>query len=319
MVLLNNMKGKTKKLWVSTYLFYADPMDDFLISAIYPFVKETLKIKLAIHYFFIRYWKRGPHIRLRFMVNSLVEGNLLKNKIKTCFENYFALNPSIRDNSVYSKNIKKNLVTNNSIRFISYKPEIERYGGLYGVQIAEKLFEASSDAVLNIIKDAKEWNYDRAIGAAMEMHMILLYVFHSQIKDSIKLLEKINPNTHKKTREGKDVFKNKLLIEYEKNFIAQKKTLIPYMKNLLLRLSNHDLEIKPWMAEWFKSAVKIHSALENSLKQNLLTITKPNLPYANIYWPLLASYIHMTNNRLGIKTSDEPYIAFLLRRTLESI
>jgi Lantibiotic biosynthesis dehydratase C-term len=36
----------------------------------------------------------------------------------------------------------------------------------------------------------------------------------------------------------------------------------------------------------------------------------------DIYHYLLSSYVHMTNNRLGISIPEEIYIAYLLKRTL---
>jgi Lantibiotic biosynthesis dehydratase C-term len=41
--------------------------------------------------------------------------------------------------------------------------------------------------------------------------------------------------------------------------------------------------------------------------------------YSHITSRLLGSYVHMTNNRLGLSITQEIYLAYLLKRSLEDI
>ena len=48
------------------------------MEAIAPYVKTVLQTRIAQQYFFIRYWDRGPHIRLRFKAEKHVIDQLLQ-------------------------------------------------------------------------------------------------------------------------------------------------------------------------------------------------------------------------------------------------
>ena len=36
-------------------------------------------------------------------------------------------------------------------------------------------------------------------------------------------------------------------------------------------------------------------------------------------WPILESYVHMTNNRLGILNRDEAYLGYVMKRSIEEL
>src|SRR5438874_11952323 len=51
--------------WRSYHLFRAEPWEEFLCTGVRPLVDELADAGLTEGFFFIRYWERGPHIRLR--------------------------------------------------------------------------------------------------------------------------------------------------------------------------------------------------------------------------------------------------------------
>ena len=67
-----------QKQWLAAYLYYSGNWEKFLTNSVKPFVEDILDRKLAEQYFFIRYWERGPHIRLRFKGDKL--GKFFINK-----------------------------------------------------------------------------------------------------------------------------------------------------------------------------------------------------------------------------------------------
>ena len=52
--------------WLAAYLYYSEPWEKLLSDAVLPFIDTMMAIPGVDHYFFIRYWEKGPHIRLRF-------------------------------------------------------------------------------------------------------------------------------------------------------------------------------------------------------------------------------------------------------------
>ena len=64
--------------WLSVHLFYNEPWEEFLQKAVEPYVNTAIQTGIATQYFFIRYWERGPHIRLRLkgdveMINTILK------------------------------------------------------------------------------------------------------------------------------------------------------------------------------------------------------------------------------------------------------
>jgi len=163
----------SKPSWLSAHLFYNEPWEKFLTQAVTPFVAQILTNGLAEQFFFIRYWEKGPHIRLRFKGNPEVLENQVKPKLVQYFLDYFQAHPSQRTDPTGLSEIPAayQWYPNNSIQFISYEPETERYGGEAGILIAESQFQASSEAVLAVMREKNNWDYDQALGTAIQLHL----------------------------------------------------------------------------------------------------------------------------------------------------
>jgi thiopeptide-type bacteriocin biosynthesis protein len=321
MVLLKNIISNNKsESWVSVYLYYNDPLDDFLKYAVTPFVKNALNQQLAEHFFFIRYWDHGPHIRLRLICNSDKKKLVLKNSIRIYFEEYFLKHPSFRDDRLYSKNVRDTLISNNSIRFIQYKPELRRYGGKIGVAIAEKQFEISSSTVISILQEVQQWNNDRALGAAIEMHLLMLLALSLSKQNMIEFFDFIYKSYLIDSGNIDINFLTKdQLHEYENIFQSQKNILIPYVHNFIEIIQNNINQVKPWMKMWYLAMQDVGNYLKDAQKRKLLHRFRYFFKSSHDLWILYYSYIHMNNNRLGIHVKEEPYLAYILKRALENV
>lgn len=315
-IITNNIEGS----WISVYLYYADPIDEFIKKAVASFVYEIFDFHLAERFFFIRYFENGPHIRLRMKCKSEEKGIILKNKLNNFFKDYFIKHPSILSEKKYSTDKNWSKVPNNSLKFVRYKPEIGRYGGRYGVKIAEKQFEASSRAVFTIIKEAEKWDYERAIGAALEMHIFMLVALSFTKEDVSAFLKEIYSSALNYCWDKRISHINleDQIKKYENSFQFQKDKLLPYVRKLIKALEKNSLELKPWMHDWYKSMHDIREFLYEALKQKLLNRSTYLFRTTKDLWKIYYSYIHMTNNRLGIKSPDEPYIAYIIKRCFDS-
>lgn len=328
------MKDDTKT-WLATYLYYAEPWEEFLTDAVKPFVESVLENNLAEQFFFIRYWERGPHIRLRFKGKKNLLEKELKPEIKSCFSDYFRKYPSRREEPKWATELPKNKrwFANNSIKFIKYEPEFERYGGPVGIVIAESQFEASSQVVLAIIEESKSWDYDRALGAAIQLHLGLTaalnmdltetrlfysYVFKSWFSRAYGFNSNSNQEESKLRQEN-------TLKAFEENFVKQESILIPYFKTLWDALENEVEFEQARLNQWQLNMTTVSTKLYNSQKKLALNYpdwfkTDSNLNIAETcpqLWFILTSYVHMTNNRLGIMNHDEAYLGYLIKRGLE--
>src|SRR5207253_1071173 len=115
------------------------------------------------NFFYIRYWEKGPHIRLRFLLHDVNMRRILEESISSYFHGYFLKHPSYTTAERSEEYAMRGGRANNSVVFTTYEPELERYGGEAGIAISETQFWHSSIATLAIInKHSGIWNFGKA-------------------------------------------------------------------------------------------------------------------------------------------------------------
>ena len=167
------MKEQQQITWLSGHLFYAGNLNRLLIEAVKPFVERALEEGLAQQWFFIRYGMGGPHIRLRFKGEPHLLETVLQPRMEAFFGNYFQKHPSFR----WPGKTPTTEFPNNSIQFIPYEPEMDRYGGVEGITISEAQFEYASAEVLERIGRHNRWDGLVALNNAIPLHLELLSAF----------------------------------------------------------------------------------------------------------------------------------------------
>jgi thiopeptide-type bacteriocin biosynthesis protein len=323
------------KKWLAAHLYYAEPWEKFLTRAVQPFAHSVLEDKQAGQYFFIRYWERGPHIRLRFKGDPGVLESQVKPRLESYFTDYFNRYPSQREEHEYVKKLPEEhrWYPNNSVQYITYEPEIERYGGDTCIVTAEKQFEASSNAVLAIIGEAEDWDYDRALGAAIQLHLGFAFALGMDLTETTAFYtrisqvwfsraygydEKISPEELKKRQEI-------TLKAFNENFDKQKETLAPYHDTLWNAFAEGVEFEQEWLNRWLTDMAAIGGQLKNARDEGKLVLpawykVQPSerIPQSNQQlWAILESYVHMTNNRLGILNRDEAFLGYLIKESLK--
>jgi len=261
-----------KLSWLSTYI-YTDSPDELLVNNILPIVKYLKKEKLVHQYFFIRYNDRtGFHIRFR------VKGN--KENLDT----------------IILPILKK---TFPPCRVVSYRRELNRYGGKFGVEIAESIFESSSRVILSFLNDKKHLTYDSKLIFSMQLTVSMMHAFGISKLETLlffKHISKIDNNTF---------FKKELNIE--------KTNISPFISRLWSDLDQKSTFDKSWFNDWINELTILGEILLKNFNDNKLIPLDPMHKHSsNPLWYLYESYIHMNNNRLGIYLIDEPYLANLL-------
>ncbi|NEU08692.1 lantibiotic dehydratase [Flavihumibacter sp. R14] len=113
-------------------------MESFLIHYFSPFIKDVSKRIPTIQWFFIRYYDRDDHLRIRIKCSKGKELLLLK-ELQDFLVRIQAL-PNLR-----------------SLELASYEKELERYAPI-GILTAETLFCLSTGLVLKTISDFEEEN-----------------------------------------------------------------------------------------------------------------------------------------------------------------
>ena len=288
--LLSRMSSMNSGLkWVSIHIYYKNSYRSFLNNSLSPFIKEMLDKKYAIQFFFIHYIdKNGLHIRLRLRSKDEISYNELRTSIKNAFNK-------------------------EQILFKHYKPELKRYGGKVGMEIAYNQFESSSEVVLNYFSLRKKLPFHNILGMALQMHLILLHHLNLNKKDMTNLLEhillhRLNILKLDKTNE---------IPKYEKLLSDQYDLIMPYLQDIWKICELQKNFKSSLLNSWNKSSKKTNTALKKSQKMKQITINNVSSVHTpNSLSYLYESYIHMTNNRLGIY-NNEAFLMYTLKRFFE--
>ena len=323
------MSGKS---WLAAYLYCAEPWEEILAGAVKPFVEEVLGNQWAENYFFIRYWERGPHIRLRFYGDTQTMEQEIKPRLVQHFEDWYAKHPSERETPDWVKDLppEGSWYANDSIQFIEYEPETERYGGPAGIGIAEQQFRVSSDAILTAISESEGWSYDRALGLAIQMHLGFAHAFGMDIR-ALQAFYRIVAKgwmprayyfTPETTKEEHDAKKAEALEAFETTYAGQKEMLVSFCETLWEALTEGVEFEQQWVNHYLAGLKEVAARLQAAgdrieCRELYFKETAKDLPPEQTrFWPILESYIHMTNNRLGVLNRDEAFLGYLIEKTM---
>ncbi len=281
----------TTQKWLSVHLFYDDSLNFLLEKGIVPFIEQHQNLMFS--WFFIRYMEKGQHIRLRMLVNAAAESEM-KDIVTVYFNHYFNHFPS--DDKVL---IDGNFL-NNSIQFIDYQVETERYGGTEGVLIAEQFFNQSSVLITNYIEAMT--TYETVLLGAMVMN---LYVGLSYNPENVAtFFETIYKNWLQFNVQYLTLSESEIVIKFELIFQEQKATLTEIIEAVIQSYSDEKAVIDGFET-WQMTTQTISERLKNANLSKPITM-------------ILESYIHLNNNRFGISNFDESFLAYLIWRGLSN-
>lgn len=243
-------------------------------------------------WFFIRYWEGGPHFRIRFLnpKSEIVEKEVTKE-----IREYFLNNPN--ENKIKREDYYKNSkfdgkpvkaeeldwYEEGDIVNIKYEPEIERYGGKNVMEYSESIFMESSYLVKHLILATKN-NYAKRLIYSSAVTFILA-----------KTLSEIYGKT-----DASKFFENykRIWINFIESSEYEEKLQQFLVSNLnAVETVKANLSQNKMFNKYLENIKKIFSYIVD-------TIEDPRrLEY------VIASHIHMTNNRLGITPLYEYYIS----------
>jgi thiopeptide-type bacteriocin biosynthesis protein len=151
--------------WVSAHAFYEGELDLLLTRVVGPLMDEFTQSGLAREFFFLRYWDGGIHLRLRVLPAHDSRRVEVEKLIKNRFDDYLTRNPSADSVSVeeYTRaalvlaemervsSYAKVPFPNNSLAFMAYRREHDRYGHGAAIQAVERHFAESSRIALRVL------------------------------------------------------------------------------------------------------------------------------------------------------------------------
>ncbi|HEY1835587.1 MAG TPA: thiopeptide-type bacteriocin biosynthesis protein [Candidatus Saccharimonadales bacterium] len=274
------MEEEKEITWLSCYIYDDVSLDSLLAGKVRPLVDEVLQKGWAKQFFFIRYLDRkGKHVRLRFKGEQQIFESMLEPLLQKTFI---------------------------EIRFVSYRPEVARYGGHVGVVTAEQLFEASSAVVLSFLDEQHGVSYGKSLGFALQMNVGTAHALGMSKAEVINFFSQLAVGVD--TAEAKCYF------------AEQREALAPALINMWHRLDAGLAFDKPWFNAYLKKVWETRKVIQRTYDTGELHPPVPTHSYqAHPLWLIYASYMHMNNNRNGINFMNESYLAYVISKSLATI
>lgn len=256
-------------------------------------------------FFFIRYNEDGPHLRFRFLINNFLNKNDIFEYIDKELFSY-----------IYSLHIK--FERELELKRVEYIAEVNRYGGTQAIEIAENQFALSSRIISEIFQSkCNIWDYDIALGFAIKIHITFIFALKYDINKIQEFCLYV-----KNSLISNIIFKNlfesitDIDIAFQTSYKFQEIYILQTVRKFWDKLIKKN-RVDHWVYIWVKGLQKNFNDLEKIYNNNRINKTHKDNKFGdstfeNFSWPIYASYIHMTNNRLGIKVIDEPYVFFLI-------
>lgn len=282
--------------WIYFKLYTGKSLqEDILVQSIASLVDELKQDNLIDSWFFIRYGDPDLHLRVRFNGNpDLLRVQVLPRVLELCQQ-------------LFLDQLCNKFVID------SYDREIERYGGLEAINLAEKLFHADSDFVQKILylESSGNWPFVRNNVCTMNVDLLL---------ESLGIVAEEKSNWYKKYAPAR----TEMGTEYrnQKDALHQLFVLAYDTASSVSSFgpggpSEDEQDTVDALAE-FQEALNIWKGRLKQIgdeyrmleKQGLLTFS-----FAHI----CSSFVHMHCNRyLGIELLDERKVRALAARSHES-
>jgi hypothetical protein len=184
--------------WISLHAFYAADSNPLLTECIGPLIARLRESALIERWFFIRYWLEGPHVRLRLLPSSDEVAAKVRLIARDHLEKFLDRRPSLWEpesedpggmfksmflaeyteeewNARYGEGGSMTFRPNNTVEEIAYEPEFGRYGGSQGIELAERHFERSSDAVIELLTRTNTHVRTVLLGLSVQMACVLAF------------------------------------------------------------------------------------------------------------------------------------------------
>lgn len=302
--------------WLSAHIYfdgniYGDHCDEIIRQVLVPFFEDEAVQKLFKKYFFIRYSDSGPHLRVRFFGEEALLEEQLKPLFESGIEQNLKASLSANNNSDWQKSFVKE---NFFVKWIPYEPEIERYGGVEAIKIAEEFFHYSSITAIEIIRLLRTNDKSSRLGKALASMVILLHEFYGEKEKAVQLVANYSSG-YLRAIAKEEKYHEAWIESFDAGFNSQSEKLVELVNLLWAIPGGNGL---PDLLHDYSQNLKIVSGKLKLLCENKGVLFKQNYvaDWGTCIQFIIPSYIHMMNNRLGVTIQEEAYLAYLISKGL---
>ena len=267
-------------------------------------------------FFFLRYWKGGPHLRLRFGGLSSQAADAVHRRLQ---DGMFSFSEDLQLEYATEASYQAKLAALENepiepIRRIGtvelqpYIPEFGKYGGKQGIELAEDLFSRTSQQVLQVLTSVQS---HEPVGQAIEVMVSALRGVGLNLDECLVFLDGYI----------------KWWVPYVPEPVLASWDRIGSEMRISLRAFTagvwHNCEGSPFWQIYdhvFRKARSqwLAQSSEHTMPNELTSaqeITLAGVPFLHCF----GHYLHTTNNRLGLSPASEALAGYLLYTALSDI
>ena len=282
--------------WISAHAQFDAPLYDVafddLIRRVYgPIRSRCVAEAWCDRPFFVRYGEGGPHLRIR--VRAL-EG--ASAQVRDSIERAVARANGPR-----------------ALRWVAYKPETERYGGAAALEVAEDYFTLSSDIALRMLDSGALAERSTRLASALSCMVVLLgrwFEDPSELAWLCRAYCAVGGSTL--AGAGGAPPENTLL---DSAYRSQRKRLHSAVQGILACVRRQADFEDAILMDWQAGVCRLHGRLRDLHGEGAIA-GPSDRSWRYVGQQLLGSYLHMMNNRLGIRRDEEVYLAYIVARTV---
>ncbi|WP_069813260.1 thiopeptide-type bacteriocin biosynthesis protein [Streptomyces sp. TP-A0874] len=323
--------------WISLHIFYAANANPVLVQCVGPLVQSLRDRGLLQKWFFIRYWLEGPHIRLRLLPTDAASAPEVRRIAEETLRDFLRRRPALyEEDRNNSADLYKNMFLaeysqerwdelygpdgampfrdNNSVALIDYEREYSRYGGPAAMPLAESHFERSSALVLELLETTNVHVRTALLGQGAQLTMALCFTFLPDDEAVADFLVRYRTMWEASYQESSEDHHDR----FDRSYGRMRDRLVQRVRNI--RDSARGVPgatVTPVEESWLAHCAELRDSVLALAEAGSLTFRDGARPTPQAALSiLLSSYVHMTNNRLGVSILDEIYLSYVIGKAL---
>ena len=317
--------------WLSAHLFlgadiYGAAADAVARDVVAPVVARGRAEGWMLGYFFIRYGELGPHLRLRLRVRlgeAPAVAELLRAHVRAIAPAAdlppFEVAEAPRDNVAAVRTWPDTPLVDDprvaALWWIPYVPEVDRYGGPAAIGVAERVFEASSDAALALLDGLGAQSRAGRLGRALLAMLVTAHACFDGRAAVAAFARRYGTGYLRAAAGGAADRVAPWERAFAQGFTRQAGTLAAHVEAAWACL--HDGGSLPGLDAFAAALSDARTTLARLCAAGAVVVPDtPARTWAACAPYLVPSFAHMTNNRLGVTIPEEAYLAHLLHWTL---
>ena len=286
-----------ERRWLSVHLpvdgrLWDDEGDRMVLDLVAPLAGLCLERGWADRFFFLRYTAGGAHVRFRLHGPAVA----LDAEVRPRLAAAAAALPGVP-------------------RWVPYEPEVERYGGRRAVAVAEEVFDASSRLVVELVTDLAPGDRSSRLGRALLTMLAGFHVFAGSRQETVRI-SRLYGEAYLRQQVPEEASQRHLRAAYESGFGRQASALGAMVERVWEALDG-GAELPPAVASYRRRLAWAAGRLADLHRAGRLSHRGGRYRrWRDGVTSIFPSYLHMTNNRLGVTMGEECYLASLVATVL---